>query len=187
MSPSRLLTKLVDAFTWRTGIAAVRARLPPGPDDGEAIKLVGLRQVNSYACGAVAGLMVLRTLRPEANRERFYERCAPDPEVGTPASRIIRALEGDRVAVRRRYDLDFDRIVAVIDRGQPIITLRDTADPDGSHWVVVFGYGTHPRRLYVAGNGLLRNDPVAWGTFRRQWSQAGYGLVCSPRRRTRRR
>jgi len=181
---TRLLTKLADAMSWRTGVAAVRARLPAGSGDGEVtVDVPGYRQVNSYACGAVAGLMALHTFRPDVGARAFVARVAPDPDDGTPASRIVRALEHHGVGARRRYDLDFDKIVRAIDQGCPIITLRNTSDPESSHWIVVYGYGVRPRRLFVGGNGLLRNPPVPWGTFRRQWSQQGYGLVCSPRRR----
>jgi hypothetical protein len=72
---------------------------------------------------------------------------------------------------------------------QPLALIVNTSCPDYSHWVVAYGYGRRPSRVYVAGNGLplLARKVYCWREFRaHHWRTPGQGLVCyrgKPRKR----
>ncbi len=54
---------------------------------------------------------------------------------------------------------------------------------EADHWVVVYGYGRKPDRVYLATNSLPWFTPNRMGRtqFERIWQPSGFGLVCSKR------
>lgn len=55
------------------------------------------------------------------------------------------------IGVGDRLNLDFESIPATLDEGYPIVTLTKTPHSDESHWVVIYGYGRKPNRIFIAG------------------------------------
>ncbi len=62
----------LDLISETTGFVAVRDRLyHPGGDDVVTPDLPGYKQTNTFGCGAIAGLMILRTFKPKASIDDF--------------------------------------------------------------------------------------------------------------------
>ena len=71
-------------------------------------------------------------------------------------------------------------MAAAIEDGYPIITTVKRSSAYDLHWVVLYGCGRAPNRVFVAGNGwpYLDGHVLPWVDFRRVWSPRGEGLVC---------
>ncbi len=187
------MTETLTAFRdWVADVTKLRS-LPdvlshPGGPNVETLKIPAYCQTQSFSCGFVAGLMVLRYFSPDACAEAFYASVNADPETGTSAGMLTRALRRHGVSVSVRADLTFAAIAAAIDRGRPVALIINTSCPDYSHWVLVYGYGRWPSRVYVAGNGLplVSRKVYDWREFRaHQWRTQGEGLVCWKRKQKR--
>lgn len=164
-----------------TGYAAVRVPLQRASRPGEVtLDLTGYRQVNSYACGAVASAMVVKYLRPQISFERIHAAVDPTPVAGAGTMRVTRAVRSLGVGVSRKTDLTLDDICHAIDAGRPVMVCVKTRDKAIDHWVVVYGYGRRPNLVFVAGQGLhyIARQRVKWQAFRQQWAPPGEGLVC---------
>lgn len=153
---------------------------PDEHEDALTLDLKGFRQLESYTCGAVAGLMVLLTFKPRASQKRFFKRANPDREYGTSNSRLVKALRQSGIGVSERDDLTFEDIADLINQGFPIIITVKTKDREVDHWVVIYGIARKPRAVFIAGEGfhLFRSRRTPWAEFRRRWSPQGSGLVC---------
>lgn len=173
--------RLVDVVSDFTNYAAVRVPLQKASRPGEVtLDLTGYRQVNTYACGAVASAMVVRFLRPQMSFERIHAAVDPTLESGAGTRRVMRALRSLRVGVSRKTDLTFDDIYNAIDAGRPVMVCVKTKDKATDHWVVLYGCGRRPNLVFVAGQGLhfIARQRVKWQEFRQQWAPPGEGLVC---------
>jgi len=62
--------------------------------------------------------------------------------------------------------------------GFPIVTLTKTTLPGTWHWVVIYGVGRRPNRVFVSGYHLFRSTVFHWPEFRAEWADPGYGIVC---------
>lgn len=176
-----LFEKAIDDLSEATGIVVVSANIPYADSEDEVtLDVPGYRQTDTFGCGFVAGLMVLHTFKPRASLDRFHKSVAPNQDEGATPARIIRALGERGISARPRYNLAFEQIRRAIDAGQPIITLVKTKKASTEHWVVVYGYGLLPNRLFVAGHGIVSgNGARSWAKFKRESARDGYGLVCS--------
>ena len=164
-----------------TGIRAVPDILRhPSCANVGTLRIPAYCQTQSFTCGFVAGLMVLKHFYPDADAESFYASVNADPETGTSAAKLTRALRRHGVSVSVRRDLTFAALAAAIDRGRPVALIVKTACPEYAHWVVAYGYGRRPGRVYVAGNGLplLSRKVYPWREFRELWRTPGQGLAC---------
>lgn len=175
------VSAMLDILADKTGICVIRDRLiHPGSADVITLDIPGYRQVESYTCGFVAGLMVLHTFHPEARVDRFYKAVAPTRRWGASTRKVANALRRSGVGVSVRADLSFQKIAVAIDKGYPIITVIRTSDPDVHHWVVIYGYGKNPDRVFIAANGLpyfaRREYPI--GEYKKLALAKGFGLVC---------
>ena len=173
-----------------TGIRSVPDPLKhPGGAYTETLKLRGRYQTQPHTCGAVAGLVILDYLRPGCDAETFFRCANPTPEKGTSVSKLVKALRKHGVSVSHRTGMTFADFAAEIGKLHPVAVVVNTDDPDASHWVVVYGYGRRPNRVFIAGNGLplISRKEYPWSEFRRyHWAYAGEGLVCGRRKRRRR-
>jgi ABC-type bacteriocin/lantibiotic exporter with double-glycine peptidase domain len=173
--------RFADIVSDLTGYAAVRVPLQKARSPCEvSLAFTGYRQVNSYACGAVAAAMVVKYLRPQVSFERVHAAVDPTEQSGAGTLRVMRALRSLRMGVARKTKLTFDDIGDAIDAGRPVLVCVKTEDPRTQHWVVIYGYGRRPNLVFVAGQGLpfIGRQRVTWQQFRRQWSPPGGGLVC---------
>ncbi len=180
------IKKALDVFASATGVRLVPDPiLHPGGNDVCILEIPGYRQIESYTCGFVAGAMILHTFHPGASLKKFFDQCRPDRDTGLQQNRLVRSLRTNGIGVGERHNLDFESIAATLDEGYPIITLTKTSRSDEVHWVVIYGYGRKPNRVFIAGEGLpLINNltgqkEIPWSRFSRsKWAERGYGLVC---------
>jgi hypothetical protein len=154
--------------------------LDQGLDDSQRntvkLKLHSYSQTNWYCCGAVAGWAVLEAFKPNASYGAFYDDCSPDPCEGMPESEIARALRNHGITAGYKRNMDLAGIRSAIDRGFPLIVGVGFDNPDGDHWMVIYGYGRRPDRVYLANP----RERVGWKTFRDgYWNSTGAALVCS--------
>ena len=182
-----LLGKVCDAFAERTGIVLVRDRLPRGSGAADEIVLdiPGYRQVDTFSCGAIAGLMVLHHFKPRASIDRFYRLADPHGRWGTSTRKVTTALRRHGISVGIRESLEFEDLWDALAAGRPIIACVSSRWSDDNHWLVIYGVGKRPRRVFVAGVGIPHwpaGKVLPWGEFRRMWAPEGNGLVCWERR-----
>lgn len=170
-----------DGFAAKTGICVVRDRLKhPGGPGVVTLAVPGYRQVESYTCGFVAGLMVLHTFHPRASINAFFHRVRPTPLHGASTRKVADALRKSGIGVSIRKKLGFHEIRREIDAGFPILTCVKTEDEDVEHWVVIYGYGLKPNRLFLAGSGLPFFDgrERLWEDYLKTAGSGRVGLVC---------
>jgi ABC-type bacteriocin/lantibiotic exporter with double-glycine peptidase domain len=152
---------------------------PPAPYGDHNVRVRPIRayrQVRGYTCGFASALTVLHAFQRNIAPRELYERLGTDRE-GTGQSAIIRELRRGGLGVNPRYDLDFDALRRAIDQGKLIVGYHHGVE----HWVVIYGYGRDPDRVFIA-------DPVVEWRSEQLWSHYGqklknFGIVCSGRQR----
>lgn len=132
----------------------------------------GFRQARSYACGFASALMVARYFCPKTSAQGLFARLGTGPS-GTRQTAIVRALRGLGIRVGVRYDMTFFDLCRAVDGGRPVIAYFH----DDEHWVVIYGYGMFPERVFIA-------DPEAGCGVAVAWTAAdprlrSFGMVCS--------
>ena len=175
--------KVLDLVANTTKIRVLPDRLlhPKGPNV-ETLKVPGYYQSQGYTCGFVAGLMILHYFRPDFKAERLYERIRPHKARGVSRRRLMDCLRSHGLRVTWRTDLDFSGIADAIDHGKPIAVVVRTRNIDVDHWVVIYGYGRKPNKVYLAANGLpfLSRKEYPYNMFKAHfWETPGFGLVCA--------
>ena len=181
---TQLFTQTLDALADWTDCVATRVplRRASGADE-VTLDLPGYCQIDSYGRGAVAGVMALKAFKPRASFSAFHARVRPLPQRGTATHRLVRALRQSGLCVRERHALTFADLCAAIDAGCPVIVAIHNPGAADSHWVVVYGYGLKPKRVFLATNGVpWLSNVVPLRRFARLWQPHGNGLVCARHR-----
>ncbi len=145
------------------------------PDGGDTTTLPvpGYLQSRNYSCGFASALMVARYCAVTTPAQTLFEALGTGRS-GTRQGALVRVLRQSGLSANPRYDLDFQRLRRAIDRGKPIIGYL----ADAEHWMVIYGYGRGPDRVFVA-------DPRPAEPCEQLWSRYGprlrqFGIVCSP-------
>lgn len=173
---------LGDQITDWTGLAALRVPLARASGRrAVTLDLPGYLQTNSYGCGAVAAVMVVRYFQPQMQFGAVYEAVAPLPEIGAQPRQVARAMRSCGLRVTARGRLQFSDLCQSIKEGSPVLVVIRNPGADSRHWVVVYGYRRIPDQVYLANNGLpfFTRNRVPWSVFRKLWEPKGNGLVCS--------
>ena len=173
--------KMWDSLMDYTGYPFVGDRLPgPKSNEDTVLEVPGYRQTQSYTCGFVAGLMVLHTFKPKASVDSFWRKVLPRGSDGVSNTGLIKALRKSGIGVRIVTDLTYATFAGAVERGFPVITLVKTRESSTLHWVVVYGVGENPNRIFVAGNGFpyLSKKVLPWNRFRRLLASEKVALVC---------
>lgn len=181
----------LDTIPKALGIQKIPSLLPERAGANEVkLTLPSYAQCDTYSCGAIAGWSVLEFLRPDAEFYAFYADCAPCSEMGTSTTRLTNALRKYGVRVSHQRKLDFASVKKCIGEGKPILVVTAEGamfDEDAGHWVVLYGCGWKPTRVFLSGRtipGFSRQE-MSWQQFKAVWSEAGEGLVCSVKKSTR--
>jgi len=159
----------------------------PGDPTVETLKMPVWTQTQSYSCGFVATLMVLRYFHLDfKGAEEVFRDTKPDTEKGVKPGKVIKVLRDYGVQVSKREEMDFADIRDAIDAGRPILTAVNI-DEDTAHWVVIYGYGTRKKQVFIAPYSkpfVKCAKALGWDLFRKDfWERPGFGLVCSVRRK----
>ncbi len=142
---------------------------------GVTLPMKGYRQAKNYSCGFACALMVSRHFGCSASAQSIYQDIGTN-YWGTSQSQLIAGLRNQGVSVNARYDVGFARIAVEIDRGKLLIGYLE----DEEHWLVIYGYATSPRRVFIA-------DPRPdHKQCEHLWDQVGgrlgcFALICSSR------
>jgi ABC-type bacteriocin/lantibiotic exporter with double-glycine peptidase domain len=145
---------------------------PPQDTQVVTIPLPGFRQARNYTCGFATVLMILRHFEKEVSGQEVFEALGTARD-GTGQSAIVRVLRAQGVRANIRYDADFACLASSIDAGKVMVGYLD----DEEHWLVIYGYGLEPRRVFVA-------DPEPGKTCEHLWDGygerlQGFAIVCS--------
>jgi hypothetical protein len=132
----------------------------------------GFRQARDYTCGFAATLMVLRYFGADIPGVELFRRLGTD-KGGTRQNAIVRELRAAELRANVRYDVNFTRICREIDRNKLVIGYLH----DDEHWLVIYGYGRDPDRVFVADPHPSRECEHAWQPYGERLS--GFGIVCS--------
>lgn len=137
------------------------------------LPLDGFGQARDYTCGFAATLMVMRYFEVRVPAAQLFERLGTGPD-GTRQSAIVRELRAAGLRINVRYDVDFARIAAEIERNKLVVGYLN----DSEHWLVIYGYRGHgdSAEVFVA-------DPGA-GACAQPWSEygprlGGFGIIVS--------
>ena len=78
--------------------------------------------------------------------------------------------------------MTFKDIAEAIENGFPVIVGERTDDPESGHWVVIYGVGRKPNRVFTCGQpnmvALSGKECFLWAEWREYWDEYGLGLVC---------
>lgn len=154
-----------------------RRNTPPEKYQDDVLDIPIYLQTADYTCGFTAGLMVVKLFQPTASSTGFMRKVTPDVSTGVSTAKLVRALRASKIGVKLSNTLDFQAIVAALADGFPVITTVNH-NANSAHWVVIYGVGVHPRRVYVAGNDILGRGIYRWKKFQNIWDEEGFGLIC---------
>ncbi len=170
-----------DRITDWTGYAAARIPLQRAKGQKEAsLDLPGYIQLNSYCCGAVTAAMAVKYFRPQMSFGRIYATVNPSPECGAGRNSVARALRVCGLSVNCQHKLTFEQLCSAIDQSRPVLVAIHNPGAEADHWVVVYGYGRRPDRVFIACNGLpwFGSNRMARCEFERVWTPRGNGIIC---------
>ena len=174
----RIRMKVADYFSDKTGLKHFRYPLKCNvPNGGSTVlEIPGYRQLDSYSCGAVAGLMIVHSIYPNRAAKKFYRDVSPNSVTGTSTTRLIRALRKNGIAVRYIRRGTLKQLKAAIDAGFPIATT--VGEGLDLHWIVVYGYSNRPTRIFTAGEYMYLpcQPPDEWKEFKTRWQKEM--LIC---------
>ena len=184
LTPMDCVQACIDRLSDLTGIKAIPSLLDVGIHDDDAVLDVpAYSQTDGYSCGATAGWAIVKTFRPRANFDRFYNLVRPEPGVGVGPRRVISALRKFGIGTRTCRALGWKDIKKCIDDGFPMLvgTGKEGPSVEGDHWSILYGYRPKPRSVFIGNDpGLFRSQLVVpWNEFSRScWNPKGMAIVC---------
>ena len=141
--------------------------------NGITLAMEGYRQGRNYACGFASTMMVLRYFQPAADPQYVYRLLGTD-RTGTRQSAIVRVLREYGLCVRLRYNLTFAMVRRMIERNKLLISYLHKEE----HWVVLYGYGRDPERVFMADpRPGVDEFSYAWSSMSKELR--GFSIVCS--------
>lgn len=145
------------------------------PDSVTVETLRAYRQSRNYSCGFASVLMILRSFGQAVEGKELFERLGTGRS-GTRQTAILRELRRSGMSANVRYDFNFDALCRSIDAQKLIVGYLF----DVEHWLVIYGYGVEPRRVFVADPRPGERCEQPWETYADRLN--GFGIVCSRRR-----
>ncbi len=164
-------------MTWRLlphHAPRFRVDYRPGDPFARTLDIVGFRQTRNYTCGYAAALMVVRAYDDNVSAKKLYADLGTARD-GTRQNALLREIRKRGVGANVRYDMDFTKMRRAIDRGKLIVGYLF----DVEHWLVIYGYGTDPYRVFVADPRPQEICEQLWESYGERLG--GFGIVCSRR------
>lgn len=149
----------------------------PGAVTVESLR--AYRQSRNYSCGFASALMVLRSFGQAVEARELFQSLGTGRS-GTRQNAIIRELRSRGMSANVRYDMSFAALGRAIEAGKLIIGYL----VDVEHWLVIYGYGRDPDRVYVADPRPGEGCEQSWDDYAERLNR--FGIVCSPRQVPRR-
>lgn len=146
--------------------------LQPQEEGVTTLRLDGFRQTRGYTCGFATALMVMRYFGVQVPAMELFRRLSTGRD-GTRQSAIVRELRAGGLRANVRYDMDFPRICRSIERNKLVVGYL----ADIEHWLVIYGYGRDPERVYVADPRPEEGCSQEWEHYGPRLS--GFGIICS--------
>lgn len=147
----------------------------PGDEEVVTLAVPGYRQVRNYSCGYTAVLMVLRHFGSQVAGDKLFAALGTTRD-GTGQSAIIKVLRDQGLRAGVRYDIGFADVQRSISLGKVLIGYL----ADEHHWVVLYGYGDNPQRVFVADPEPGKVCEYVWQSYGERLG--GFAIVCSPRK-----
>lgn len=141
-------------------------------DDATTLPVPGFRQTRSYTCGFTTALMVLRYFDADVPAMTLFRRLGTHRD-GTRQTALVREIRAAGLRVNARYDIDFARICHAIDHNKLIVGYLS----DIEHWLVIYGYGHRPKRVFVADPRPDEPCEHLWGDYGARLGS--YGMIVS--------
>lgn len=132
----------------------------------------GFRQARDYTCGFATALMAIRYFGASMPASDLFRNLGTD-RGGTRQSAMVRELRAAGLRANVRYDVDFTRICQEIDRNKLVIGYL----ADHEHWLLIYGYGREPARVFVADPRPDEPCEHAWDGYGDRLG--GFGIICS--------
>ncbi len=145
------------------------------------IDIPGYRQIKSFSCGFVSGVMVLEGFGKKIDTEKFYQDCRPHQEWGISTRKLSDALRKNGIKVKIRQKLKFDEVAEAIAAGNPIITTVKRRN-DIQHWIVIYGVNKRTKEIFVAGDKFWFTPDSTrqkWDPYRKRFPTWADFLICS--------
>ncbi len=136
------------------------------------LPLPGYRQARNYCCGFATVQMILRHFERALSGQALFESLGTAQD-GTGQSAIVRVLRSEGLRANIRYDVDFDCLASCIDAGKVLVGYLH----DEEHWLVVYGYGRDPMRVFVADPEPEKCCEHLWQGYGERLR--GFAIVCS--------
>ncbi|MEX2606326.1 MAG: C39 family peptidase [Kiritimatiellia bacterium] len=170
----------IDNLSDLTGCHAWRESLPhPDRPACHTLRIPGYRQLQSYTCGFVVAANVLHYFKPEADLKALYEDLNSRHRTGTYPPQVMYSLRSRGIKVIRRTTLDWETLCEQLAEGKPVLSSIRTLI--GLHWVVIYGYDSERKTVFICGRGTLpecNRKEIAFSKFVRRWEPSGNGLIC---------
>lgn len=150
-------------------------------DDPSVVTLdiPGYKQLNTYACGYCCALMAVCYHFRGRSKKRLYKLVGTYKE-GTSESSLVRGLRASNLRVGKLGKLTFDKLWKNIGSNKlMIVAVKGKRWP---HYVLIYGYGIYPNRIFIADPVIFRRCEYKWVDFRRRMIPGDNVLVISKRR-----
>jgi ABC-type bacteriocin/lantibiotic exporter with double-glycine peptidase domain len=121
------------------------------------LPITGYKQTKTYTCGFASALIAVHYFHPALSR-RSLIRMLGTNQNGTHETAMIRTLGAYRLRVGKIRDISFPSIQKAIDNNKLLI-----APVKANHYVVIYGYDTRPRHVYMA-------DPLPFSRCQYRWA-----------------
>lgn len=151
--------------------------------DDVVVNISGYRQIKSYTCGFVSGVMILEGFGIKIDTGKFYKQCRPHQTWGISSRKLADALRKNEIKVVIRQKLSFDEIADALTKGSPIITTVKRRN-DIQHWVVIYGVNKRTKEIFVAGDKFWFTPDKTrykWLEYKKRFPTWADYLICSPR------
>ncbi len=154
--------------------SAPRFKVDHRPHDPtvSTLDVPGYRQTRGYSCGYAVALMACRYFSSPVKGQQLFEALGTGSQ-GTSQTALVKTLRKAELKVTVRYELEYRDYCAQLKKGRPVIGYLH----DAEHWVLLYGYGKSPKRIFVA-------DPRPQFECENSWRKLapklqGFGMICS--------
>jgi ABC-type bacteriocin/lantibiotic exporter with double-glycine peptidase domain len=149
--------------------------------DDIVLDIPGYRQIKSYTCGMVSGLMVLHHFNVKIDALKFHDHCRAHQTWGISTRKLANALRKLKIKVSIKKKPTFEVIADAISEGKPVITTVKRRH-EIQHWIVIYGVNRKTKEIFVAGDKFWwSREPTRhkWEPYRKRFPAGSDFLICA--------